>query len=651
MFLPALMLTVSTLGVAPDTGPAIVPRPAKMTVTTGQFVLNAQTKIVASASLRPSAHLLQSFLKPASGFPLSVASSGKNNSIILTLNPDAMELGDEGYRLSANSDRVEIIAKKPAGVFYGIQTLRQLLPPQAFSTKRASGVDWALPSVEIEDTPRFRWRGLMLDTGRYFMPMPFLYRFVDLLAMHKMNTFHLHLTEDQGWRIEIKRYPKLTEIGSKRTKSMLVYPDKYEDKPHGGFYTQKELKELVRYAQERNVNIVPEIEMPGHSQAAIASYPELGVTGKPIEVSNTWGVHEDILNAEYSTVQFMQNVLDEVLDIFPSQFIHIGGDEAPKAQWKASARTQALMAQRGIKTEAELQSWFIRQMDRYLTSKGRRLIGWDEILEGGLAENATVMCWRGIQYGIAAAQSGHDVVMGPTSHTYFDYYQSRKPGEPHAIGGYLPLETVYAYEPIPAALTPDEAKHILGSQGQIWTEYIPNPERVEYMAFPRAAALAEVVWSRREDRDYPNFRARLDQHVERLGQMGVNYRKLDPNVNLRVGGWRSGEIGAKPVERIWELGGTITQPGTYSFTFQYTGGSHRLEIDWVEILEGDRVVSRVDRQGVTGARDENNEYRFSLAGFDPTVRHRLRAKVRADGGNDSNGDIFAVRVTAEKNGR
>lgn len=623
---------------------SLVPLPKSVVRQEGHFTINTQTRIVAGANLRSVAKLAQETLRPATGFPLSIAAKGDMNAIEFTLDPEALDLGDEGYRLVSNGDGVQIVAKKPSGAFYGLQTLRQLLPANIFSPTKVSGVDWTLPAVKIEDRPRFRWRGLMVDVGRNFMPIEYLHRFIDLMALHKMNTFHLHLTEDQGWRIEIKRYPKLTEIGSKRKRTMLVYPDKYDDKPHEGFYTQDQLRELVRYASERNVTIVPEIEMPGHAQAAIAAYPELGVTKKPLPVSDTWGVHENVFNPEWETIRFLQNVLDEVLDIFPSEFIHIGGDECPKVQWKADPRVQSLMKQRGIKDEHSLQSWFIRQMDRYLASKGRRLIGWDEILEGGLAEGATVMSWRGVQHAIDAAKSGHDAVMSPTSHAYFDFYQSRKPGEPHAIGGYLPLETVYAYEPIPAELNEEEAKHILGAQGNLWTEYIRTPDYLEYMGFPRACAMSEVVWSRREDRDYNGFMTRLQGHLQRLDQLKVNYRKLDASPNLRVGGWRSGEIGKTPVDRVWELGGAVTQKGKYAFRFQYTGGAHRLDIEWVEILEGDQVVARVVQKGRTGGVDENNEYEVDLSKVNLSNRHKLRARIRVDGGNDSNGDIFIAKL-------
>jgi hexosaminidase len=382
-----------------------------------------------------------------------------------------------------------------------------------------------------------------LDVSRHFMPKEFVKKYIDLLALHKMNTLHWHLTDDQGWRIEIKKYPRLTEVGAWRSQTLVGHsPGRdtthniYDKRPHGGFYTQEDVREIVAYARERFVRIVPEIEMPGHSQAAIAAYPSLGNFGDTVRVWDQWGVTPHILNPSDTTIAFMQDVLTEVMALFPGEFIHVGGDEAIKPEWKASPRAQARIRALGIapddstnprdvRAENELQSWFITQMDKFLTSHGRRLIGWDEILEGGLAPNAAVMSWRGTQGGLAAARAGHDVVMTPGSHTYFDHYQSRNTTlEPLAIGGFLPLDTVYSYEPVPAELEPEFQKHILGAQGQVWTEYIEGPKNVEYMAFPREAALAEVLWTPPARRDLADFLARLATHLERLRALDVTFR-------------------------------------------------------------------------------------------------------------------------------
>jgi len=368
-----------------------------------------------------------------------------------------------------------------------------------------------------------------VDVGRHFMPKERLLKFIDLIAMQKINTLQLHLTDDQGWRIEIKKYPKLTEIGSKRKQTRLGHErqsKEFDGKPHGGFFTQQDIREIVAYARERFVNVVPEIEMPGHATAAIAAYPELGSTGKQLEVGTYWGVYKSIFNPSERTILFLQDVLGEVIELFPGRFIHVGGDEAPKDEWKASPQVQARIKELGLKDEAEMQSYFIRRMDQFLTSRGRRLIGWDEILEGGLAPGATVMSWRGTEGGIAAAKAGHDVVMTPTDYLYLDYYQSKDPQEPLAIGGFVPLEKVYAYEPVPAELTPEQGKRVLGAQGNLWTEYIRTTQHLEYMAFPRLAAVAEMTWTPKQSKDLASFKERLKAQEERWRALGVNFRPL-----------------------------------------------------------------------------------------------------------------------------
>lgn len=522
-------LVATTLASA---APSIVPKPRSMAVSAGTFTITAETAIVANGPAGKVAKYLQQVMRPATGFDLPIRSRATSNRIEIRVRDDAGVQGDEGYRLTSDAGGVRIDAKTDHGAFNGVQTLRQLLPPAIFGKRWQTGVRWTIPAVTIDDSPRFRWRGGHLDVGRHFMPVETVKRFIDLLAMHKMNVFHWHLTEDQGWRIEIKKFPKLTQIGSKRKDTMLTYsPPTYSGKPHEGFYTQSQVRDIVRYASERFVTIVPEIEMPGHAAAAIAAYPELGNTGKPIEVKVDWGVHEDVFNVEDSTINFLKDVLREVMDLFPGKFIHIGGDECPKKQWKESPSAQKRMKDLGLKDEHELQSWFIRQMDQFLASKGRRLIGWSEILEGGLAPGAALMVWLGDDGAMQAVSSGHDVVMAQTSHTYFDYYQSQdRSREPHAIGGFLPLEKVYSYEPILPAMTAEQARHVLGAQFQVWTEYIPNGARVEYMAYPRACALAEVVWSPREQRNWDDFSGRLPFHLNRLTAMGVNFRPLDPGV-------------------------------------------------------------------------------------------------------------------------
>ena len=446
----------------------------------------------------------------------------------MAIDPSLARLGDEGYQLEVTTTRVVIRAPKAAGVFYGTQSLRQLLPAEAYSPVSLGGVSWRVPCVKVEDIPRFGWRGALVDVGRHFMPKAGLLRFIDAIAMLKLNVLQLHLTDDQGWRLEIRKYPKLTEVGSRRRETVLRRAPRgwkaFDGQVHAGFYTQQDMRAIVAYAAERHITVVPEIEMPGHSGAAIASYPELGNTDRKLEVATHWGVFKQILNANESTIRFCQDVLTEVLEIFPSKFIHVGGDEAPKDEWRASPAAQARIKELGLKNEEELQSYFTRRMDQFLTGHGRRLIGWDEILEGGLAPGATVMSWRGIQGGIAAARAGHDVVMTPTDFTYFDYYQSKDPDEPLGAGGFIPLERVYQYDPVPEGFTPDQARRVLGTQGQLWTEGIATPHDLEYMAFPRLAALAEVAWTPLARKDYASFLERLSAQQQRWRVMGVNFR-------------------------------------------------------------------------------------------------------------------------------
>jgi len=514
----------------------VIPAPVSIEQGEGSFVLTPATRIVAQGPAWIEASKLIEALSPATGFVLrGAASQPQEGSVIgLELDETAGNLGDEGYTLEVARDRVTMVAQEPAGLFYGIQTLLQLMPASIFSATRVDDVTWEAPCVKITDTPRFQWRGLLLDPARHFIPKPALLRFIDTMALHKFNSLQLHLTDDQGWRIEIEKYPKLTEVGAWRIETLVGHarnrPQRFDGKRYGGFYTQDDIREIVQYATARHIRIVPEIEMPGHAASAISSYPHLGVfpeKQKELSPLTYWGVCPHIFGPRPTTITFLQDVLAEVLELFPSEYIHVGGDEAIKNQWKASEEVQAIIRDKGLKDEEELQSWFIEQMDTFLTQRGRRLVGWDEILQGGLAPGATVMSWRGEQGGIAAANAGHDVVMAPTSHTYLDYYQGAPETEPLAIGGRLPLTKVYSYDPIPAAIAADKAKHVLGVQGQLWGEYIPTAEHLDYMAYPRAAALAEVAWSAKAAKDYDGFMNRLRTHLERLGTKGTSFRPLD----------------------------------------------------------------------------------------------------------------------------
>ncbi|OHB62467.1 MAG: hypothetical protein A2168_07965 [Planctomycetes bacterium RBG_13_50_24] len=506
-----------------------------MEVNDGYFEIGPQTRVAAENEAAIEAAKLIDALAPAMGFKLSLAdaSQRRRGSITLELEKDLSELGDEGYMLRVSPRRISIRAKEPAGLFYGIQTLLQLLPEQVLSRTKVEGVEWKVPSVRITDYPRFGWRGLLVDPARHFIPMQDLMRYIDIMALHKYNSLQIHLTDDTGWRIEIKRYPKLTETGAWMDFTAMRHIDEVKeaaDKRPGGFYSQDDIRQIVKYAAGRHIKILPEIEMPAHTGAAIISYPEIGLYPEKLgalPVEKRWNANERVLAPRPQTVAFMQNVLTEVIELFPNIYIHIGGDEANIEHWKNSEEMQAQERELGLKDDAELHSWFIRQMDSFLSSHGRRLVGWDEILQGGLAPGATVMSWRGQQGGITAANAGHDVVMAPTSHTYFDYYQGPSDKEPLAIGGDLPLEKAYEFEPIPKDIDAARRKHVLGVQGQLWGEFISNTPHLEYMTYPRAAALAEIGWSPETSRDYEKFLARLRSHLKRLDAAGVNYRKLD----------------------------------------------------------------------------------------------------------------------------
>jgi hexosaminidase len=510
--------------------PAILPQPRSIHQDEGSFLFTRDTSIVTDQQTHELGIMLAGWLALALDFVPSVVAKTAitHSTIMLSLTSNLHHLGNEGYTLIVTPLQITVSSAYPAGLFYGLQTLRQLFPTDIFSPTPVSR-SWSIPAVTIEDAPSFQWRGLLLDTARHFIPKSEILKIIDLLALHKMNILHLHLTDDQGWRIEIKKYPRLTEIGSHRKETVVGharYPQGYNGTPHAGFYTQDELREIVAYAASRFITVVPEIEIPGHAQAAVASYPEFGCTDEPVEVGTTWGIHPYLYSPTEQSLEFLQDVLTEVMDIFPGPFIHIGGDEARKDQWQNSAQVQARIKALGLQDEEQLQSWFLTQIGTFLAQHGRRFIGWDEILDGGIPSGAIVMSWQGIQGGTLAAQSNHDVVMTPQNHIYFDHYQSNDPTEPLAIGGYTPLSSVYSYHPIPPSLTPEQSHHILGAQCNIWTEYISTTDYLEYMLFPRLIALAEIVWTPQTHLDFANFCQRLAIHEARLTYLNVNFRPV-----------------------------------------------------------------------------------------------------------------------------
>jgi hexosaminidase len=505
----------------------IIPMPLSQTINDGYFVLSSSTGIDYPEDLKVSAEFLKSFIEQSQTIQL-------NNGNDIKFSVDTTIENDEGYSLEIRPNSIEIRAKTDQGAFYAVQTLRQLLSvdfekkgisPQGKLSAEQKGIE--IQCVSITDAPKFTYRGMHLDVGRHLFSVDFIKTYIDALALLKMNTFHWHLTEDQGWRIEIKKYPKLQEIAAFRDETLIGHyntqPQLFDGEKYGGYYTQDQIKDIVAYAEARFVTVIPEIELPGHSQAAIAAYPDLGCTGEQVEVAKKGGVFENIYCPKEETFAFLEDVFDEVLELFPSKYIHIGGDEAPKTYWKNCKSCQQRIKDEGLKDEHELQSYFISRIETYLNSKGRQIIGWDEILDGGLAPNATVMSWRGFDGAIEAAKQKHNVILTPNSHCYFDHYQSENIDEPLAIGGFLPLEKVYSLNPIPEELTQEEAKFVLGAQGNVWTEYIPNSKKVEYMVFPRILALSEVVWSNPEQKNYKEFASRVENFHKRLDALDINY--------------------------------------------------------------------------------------------------------------------------------
>jgi len=548
--------------------PQIVPAPVSVRAGAGPAVLLAdRLAIAAPAELWVEARWFRNVLEAGTGWRIDIVRPGEPAAVVLelaargqlTASPGpahTVGAGPGGYRVVVGDGRVSVSGEEQAGVFYGLQTLRQLLPDATLRRApvgRGAGQGVARPvaspvpvdPVVVEDGPRFGWRGVHLDVCRHFFPKSFLLELVDLAAFHKLNSFHLHLTDDQGWRFPVEAHPRLVEVGAWRRRSQAGHKreNRFDDQPHGGYYTKDDLREVVAYAAERHVNVVPEVEMPGHTVAAIAAYPELGNTGAQLEVGDGWGIYSEVVNLDQGTVGFFGDVIDEVCDVFPGPYLHIGGDECPTSEWENSPRARALMESEGFTSARQLQGWFTARIAPYVARHGRRLVGWDEILEGGAPPGAVVMSWRGVKGGVEAASLGHDVVMVPEEWLYFDWAYSDDPAEPLAIRGATPVERVYRFDPVPPGIPDDRVHHVLGAQCQLWTEYVKTPAHAEYLYFPRLCAFAETVWSPPPPADggrhFAEFEPRLARHLRRLGALGVNYRPLEGPTPGQARTWRS----------------------------------------------------------------------------------------------------------------
>ncbi|GAA2581195.1 beta-N-acetylhexosaminidase [Dactylosporangium fulvum] len=503
----------------------MIPRPSTVEYRLGAFVLSDRTVLHAEPRLAGVAAWLRATLGPPTGatLPPGTVTPAGADAVVLRLDGT---LPASGYRLRVTTDRIDLAGGDPAGVFHGAQTLRQLLPPETLRRARIGAGPWRVPAVEITDAPRFSWRGCMLDVARHFMPKADVLRFVDLLALHKLNVLHLHLTDDQGWRLPSRRYPLLTETGAWRAESMRGsrHHEQHDGRPHGGFYTADDLREIVAYAAERHITVVPEVDLPGHTQAAVAAYPWLGNGGPPVPVRTSWGISSHVLNVSDVALDFCRHIIDEVCDIFPGPYIGIGGDECPKDEWRASPLAQQRMRDLGLPDEEALFSWFVGRLAAHAAGHGRRIYGWDEILAGGAPAGAAIAAWRGPEMTALAARAGHDVVACPDMSVYLDYRQTDDPGEPIPVGTVLSLADVHAFEPVPDGLTGAEAARVIGAQCNVWTEHMDSTRAVDYMVFPRLCAFAEVAWGPR-DRDHDDFQRRLAEHLPRLDALGVEYRR------------------------------------------------------------------------------------------------------------------------------
>lgn len=609
---------------------SLIPHPKSLEIKEGRATIDYGAYLLTDNRFSQIASIIKEEFDAATTIKLS----GNNFPIQFIYLESA---SDEGYRLNVTQEGIKIFAKSPAGAFYGYQTLKQLFPVDFFKSN-GSVSSMELPCLSIADEPRFAWRGLHLDCCRYFHSVEAVKHYLDIMALHKMNTFHWHLTDDQGWRIEIKKYPKLTSVGAFRKETMkghFLHKMGYDGTPHGGFYTQEEAKEIVEYAAKRFITIVPEFELPGHAQAAIAAYPEFGNSEKPLEVYTTWGVIPHIFNVEDRTLEFFKDVLDEIMEIFPGQYIHIGGDEAPKAEWKSSPSAQARIKSEGLKNEEELQGWIVKYIDEYVSKHNRRILGWDEILDGNPSKSATVMSWRGESGGIRASQLGHDVVMAPNTYCYFDYYQ-KKGGEPLAIGGFIPIKKVYAWEPCSDKIPEKYHKHIIGAQANIWCEYIKNIEHAIYMAWPRACALSEVQWCDPKTKDFNRFERNMKKHLLRLALAGFEV-KFDPSSQQTL----SYNITGEKTTLTFDL--PASNNGLYQIFFTANSGDP-IEIEEAKLLQDQNVIDSEIHYGYSGRFDQGSMYTLNAKAASKEGELKFSVVVKGETGTPSQGKIVIATM-------
>ncbi len=659
-------LLLSTLAVAaPKPAVSLIPQPQKITVTDGPgFTITDGTKIIYdSKDAKASAEMLATNLRPATGFDLPVAKgrSSKKNSFMLSISAADPSLGDEGYQLNIAPGKVRLTAANPAGLFYAVQTIRQLLPVEINRSSVVSGVEWSMPAVTIQDTPRFAWRAFMLDESRHFKGETEVKKLLDQMASLKMNVFHWHLVDDQGWRIEIKKYPKLTEIGSKRkdTQTGGWGSETRTGVPHEGFYTQEQIKDIVQYAADRHITIVPEIEMPGHASASVAAYPELGTKKEPIEVPVTFGKHYACYNAADENVyRMLSDILDEVAALFPGDVIHIGGDEVRFDHWKESEEIQNMMKKQGLKTAADVQIYFTNRMSHIIEEKGRRMMGWNEILghdlhgflkdgqtakAAKLSTKAIIHFWKGSpDLAKEAIEKGHDVINSWHSYTYLDYGY-----------GSINLQKAYNFDPIFKGLAPKYHDKIKGFGCQMWGEWIPTVDSMEKKVYPRIAAYAEVGWTDLKQKSYDDFVRRMEPQYKRWDIHKIGYTRAVQYTDTgrsfsdfkKAAKWTDAMIKNDWTEVVFDVSKSITQAGEYEFSFVYTRGAHGVDIAWAGLYESDKEVSRDTHTGFSGNQKSKIVYKLKVDDYVPSATYRLKANIKGSGGTNSFGNVMVKPVS------